>query len=101
VVERILSKDPSVAYAAMDVASRDRYRHVIEEVAKVSGLSEDAGADRLGVNHRRAHVGFFLINRGLPELESATQERLRPVAALRRRTSQSPLSLYLGSIRGC
>ncbi len=42
-VEQTLRTDPGGAYAAMDFASRDRYRHVIEEVAKASGLSEDAG----------------------------------------------------------
>ena len=30
----------------MDFASRDRYRRSIEEVAKASGLSEDAVANR-------------------------------------------------------
>ncbi|MFZ0256479.1 MAG: cyclic beta 1-2 glucan synthetase, partial [Gammaproteobacteria bacterium] len=43
VVERTLRTDPA-AYAAMDFASRDRYRHVIEEIAKASGLSEPAVA---------------------------------------------------------
>ena len=46
VVEQTLRTDPGAAYAAMDFASRDRYRHVIEEVAKASGLSEDAVASR-------------------------------------------------------
>ncbi len=41
-VERALRSDPGTAYAGMDFASRDRYRHVIEEVAKASGLSEEA-----------------------------------------------------------
>jgi len=46
VVEKTLRTDPGAAYNAMDFASRDRYRHVIEEVAKVSRLSEDAVASR-------------------------------------------------------
>jgi hypothetical protein len=40
VVEQTLRTDPGTAYAAMDFASRDRYRHVIETMAKASGLSE-------------------------------------------------------------
>ena len=109
VVERTLRTDPGGAYAAMDFASRDRYRHVIEEVAKGSDLSEDAvacraielaqaGADRLAGDDRAAHVGYYLVDRGRPELETATQARLRPAAALRRGASRSPLLLYLGTI---
>ncbi|MGA7951734.1 MAG: cyclic beta 1-2 glucan synthetase, partial [Thiobacillaceae bacterium] len=109
VVEQILRTEPGAAYARMDFASRDRYRHSIEEVAKSSGLSEDAvashaielaraGADRHGSDDRKAHVGFYLIDRGLPDLERATQARLPPVAALRRWASRFPLLLYLGTI---
>ncbi|MCZ7655711.1 MAG: hypothetical protein M5R42_17830 [Rhodocyclaceae bacterium] len=109
VVEHALRTDPAAAYAAMDFASRDRYRHVIEHVAKTSGLSEDAaagraielaraGAARHGGGDRTAHVGFYLVDRGLPELENAAQVRLPPAAALRRAASRSPLLLYLGAI---
>ncbi len=109
VVEHSLRTDPAAAYAAMDFASRDRYRHVIERVAKSSGLSEDAvarraielaraGAVRDGDRDRTAHVGFYLVDLGLPELENATQARLSPGAALRRAASRSPLLLYLGAI---
>ena len=109
VVEQILRTEPGAAYARMDFASRDRYRHSIEEVAKSSGLSEDAvarraielaraGADRQGSDDRKAHVGFYLIDRGLPDLERAAQARLPPVAALRRWASRFPLLLYLGTI---
>ncbi|RCX32729.1 cellobiose phosphorylase [Thioalbus denitrificans] len=108
-VERTLRTDPGAAYAAMDFASRDRYRHVIEKVARASGRSEDtvaehaiglarAGAARHGGGDRTAHVGYYLIDQGLAELEGATQARLRPAAALRRGAGRSPLLLYLGTI---
>ena len=108
-VEHALRTDPGAAYAAMDFASRDRYRHVIERVAKASRLSEDAvtkraidlaraGATRHGGGDRTAHVGYYLIDRGLPELEHATQVRLPPLARLRRAASRSPLLPYLGAI---
>ena len=42
-VEQTLRADPGEAYTQMDFASRDRYRHVVEEVAKASGLAEDSG----------------------------------------------------------
>jgi len=109
VVERILRTDPCGAYAAMDFASRDRYRHVVEVVAKTSGLSEDAVASRAielarasailaGEHDRSAHVGYYLIDWGRPDLEMATLARLPLPAALRRWASRCPLTLYLGSI---
>jgi cyclic beta-1,2-glucan synthetase len=108
-VERTLRMDPGGAYAEMDFASRDRYRHVIEEVAKASGLSENAVADRAialaregaarhGGEDRTAHVGYYLIDRGRPELESATRARLPLAGRLRRAASRSPLLPYLGAI---
>ncbi|MDD4881353.1 MAG: cyclic beta 1-2 glucan synthetase, partial [Gallionellaceae bacterium] len=109
VVERTLRTDPAAAYAAMDFASRDRYRHVIERVAKAGGVSEaetsrraidlaQAGAARHGGDDRTAHVGYYLIDRGLPELEHASQAHLPLLVRLRRGAGRSPLRLYLGMI---
>ncbi len=109
VVEQALRTDPGAAYAAMDFASRDRYRHIIEEVAKVSGLSEGAvaghaielaraGASRRGHDDRTAHVGYYLLDRGRLELEGATRARLSLATRLRRGARRSPLPLYLGTI---
>lgn len=108
-VERTLRSDPGAAYTAMDFASRDRYRHVIEEVAKASGLAEEevanraiglarAGETRHGGGDRTAHVGYYLIDRGLTELETATRARHPLAKALGRWASRSPLLLYLGTI---
>ncbi len=107
--EQTLRMDPGAAYATMDFASRDRYRHVIEAIAKTSGFSEGtvanhaielarASAARHGSDDRTAHVGYYLIDRGLSELETATQARLPLVVKLRRLASQRPLALYLGAI---
>ena len=40
VVDRVLGEDPGGVYGKMDFATRDRYRHVVEEVAKSSRRSE-------------------------------------------------------------
>ncbi len=40
VVESILRKDPPGTYAAMDFATRDNYRHVVERIARHSKLAE-------------------------------------------------------------
>ena len=40
VVEQTLREDPAAAYGKMDFATRDRYRHVVERMARSSRLSE-------------------------------------------------------------
>ncbi len=109
VVERTLRTDPGRVYAGMDFASRDRYRHAVEEIAKASVLSEDAvanhaialaraGAERSGEADRKAHVGYYLVDLGRPGLEHATQTRLPFAAQVRGAAGRSPLMLYLGMI---
>ena len=39
-VEQILREDTGGIYGRMDFATRDRYRHVVEKIAKHSRLSE-------------------------------------------------------------
>ena len=39
-VEQVLREDPAGVYGKMDFATRDRYRHVVEKIAKSSLLSE-------------------------------------------------------------
>ncbi len=79
-VEHILREDPAGMHAGQDFATRDRYRHVIEDVAKSARRSEpavahaaialaQAAATRLGVDDRRAHVGYYLIDHGRLMLE--------------------------------
>ena len=41
IVERTLSADPAGVYPAMDFNTRDRYRHAVEEIAKLSPFSEE------------------------------------------------------------
>jgi cellobiose phosphorylase len=109
VVERTLSEDPGDAYARMDFATRDRYRHVVERVAKNSPYSEDEvarrairlaadGAARSGGGDRTAHVGFYLIDAGLPQLERAAQTRLSLADRFGRVVRRIPLTVYGGVI---
>ena len=112
-VDQVLRTDPAGAYAGMDFATRNRYRQVIERIAKRSSQSERevaegsirlasesaarAGADDVE-NARRAHVGYYLIDRGLHELERVARFR-RPVSEIVRDTlDRAPLFLYLGAI---
>lgn len=109
VVEQTLRADLNGTYGKMDFASRDRYRHVIEKIAKESRLSEGEvakraihlaqdGAAQQGADDRTAHVGFYLIDKGLPQLERTAEVRLPIFQTLTRTLSRSPLLLYAGGI---
>ena len=108
-VERTLRADPGGVYGRMDFATRDRYRHVVEKIAKNSRQSESEvareairlareAAAKDNPDDRAAHVGFYLIDAGLRQLEGTTQVRRSLFAALRRSIHQIPLIFYLGLI---
>src|ERR1700759_1721105 len=64
----------------MDFATRDRYRHVVEAVARRSPVSEREVAQAAGRlaserTGRTAHVGYFLIDRGRRTIERAVAMR--------------------------
>ncbi len=82
VMEAVLHTDPSGFYPKMTFATRDAYRHVVERIAKRSGHGEAAVAhwaidlaQRPPAPHHgeaaavRTHVGFYLIDDGVAELE--------------------------------
>ena len=109
VVERTLRQDVGGVYGVMDFATRDQYRHVVEKIAKSGPVSEAEVARKAiqlandaalkdGRAKRAAHVGFYLIDKGLAQLELALQPRRSRFDALRRISSRSPLSIYLGGI---
>ncbi len=116
-VEQTLAEDPVGAYAAMDFATRDHYRHVLEKLAKASSYSEleiahkalalaqaaalhhGNGATPLPENDKRtAHVGYYIIGDGLPQLEESAGVVVPLVRALQRSCREFPLLLYSGSI---
>ena len=112
-VEKVLREDLGGVYGKMDFATRDRYRHVVEKIAKNSLLSEgevalkaiglareaaahkDNGQDR---DDRAAHVGFYLIDKGLPQLERTVGMRHSTTGHLQRIGRAFPLPFYIGSI---
>jgi len=104
-VERTLLEDPGGVYGQMDFATRDRYRHATERIAKLGCLTEIEVA-RKAVDLARSgesgtrdgHVGFYLIDKGLPVLERAVEVRLPIATVWRRKIGQFPLFVYLGAI---
>lgn len=109
VVEQTLREDPADIYRKMDFGTRDQYRHVIERIAKHSPLTEGAVA-REAINlaaeqkaqgcpdPRRTHIGYFLVDHGLPQLEQIAQMRFLIAARLKRLAPRISLTLYLGAI---
>ncbi|HEY5312602.1 MAG TPA: cyclic beta 1-2 glucan synthetase, partial [Pirellulales bacterium] len=104
-VEQTLRGDPAGVYESMDFATRDRYRHAVEAIAKRSHcseydvahravqLSQSEAADR--AMHRTTHVGYFLVDRGRPVLERLVEMRLTPGVVLDKLRRYYPLFVYL------
>lgn len=109
VVEQTLLEDPAGIYGKMDFSTRDQYRHVVERIAKRSPLTEKAVARHVvqlatqntesqKSENRTAHVGYYLIDQGLPELEQATRMKAALSVLLARIARRIPLTLYLSAI---
>jgi cyclic beta-1,2-glucan synthetase len=112
VVEQTLRADPGGVYGRMEFSTRDRYRHAVEGIAKRRHLAEGevarqavglalagaGGEAGQSTDERVSHVGFYLIGKGLTELERAMAVRLSAVESWRRTAGQFPLLMYLGGI---
>ncbi|MDQ3586014.1 MAG: hypothetical protein M3407_09610 [Acidobacteriota bacterium] len=107
-VDTTLADDPAGVYRQMDFATRDRYRHVIERIAKRTDADEievAQAAVRLAAtaqqfapqDERRAHVGFYLIDDGLLQLETKFNYRPRLRERLTRAALRHPTLVYLGT----
>lgn len=119
VVEQILRDDPAGVYAHMDFATRDHYRHVIEQVARRGPFAENdvarkavqlaqaeaiaptadeprapGNVEDLSAN-RLAHVGYFLIGRGRSALERLTAMHSTLLMTMGRFGRENSLCLYL------
>ncbi len=108
-VEQTLCQDPAGAYALMDFTTRDRYRHVVEKIAKYSQQSEQfiaklalqlaqVSLTREGREQRSSHIGFYLIDEGLPALEKMAEMRLPVGEVLQKPMARFPLFCFLTAI---
>ncbi|MFW5927496.1 MAG: hypothetical protein ACOCSR_05530, partial [Wenzhouxiangella sp.] len=101
-VEHILGEDPAGAYAAMDFESRDRYRRVVERLAKrgnatetvVAGTCVDLCKDVDDTSSRHRHVGYWLIAGGRRRLERLTGFRPTWRESLLRLALHRPEMIY-------
>lgn len=108
-VEMILRGDPADVYSDMAFSTRDQYRHAVESTSRHGGLTEDEvaresirlagiGACEHGIDDRSAHVGYYLIDKGLPELEAAASVSRPWQTAIERWIIRNPLPFYGGGI---
>jgi cyclic beta-1,2-glucan synthetase len=107
-VERILAGDPVRIYARMDFDTRDHYRKVIEGLARQTVLDEEEVAKvaiELAKNaisqeesSRVNHVGFYLMDAGLPQLEAHLNFRPSWHQRVRRWMFAHPTLTYLSGI---
>lgn len=105
-LEETLRKDPAGVYAAMDFETRNRYRGVVEELARVGGWTEvevaqaavDLARQSPGDAPRAGHVGFYLLDEGRAQLETLVGYRPPWRTRAWRWVFAHPLLLYLGII---
>lgn len=127
VVHRTLLSDPGNTYADMDFATRDQYRHVVEELARVSKNTEEAiaaAAIELAQTHagrqqahadachsapelhdrysdhsaRQNHVGYYLVDKGLRQLERRLAVQYPLLQGIHKRVKTRPVRSYIGLI---
>ncbi len=108
VVEQTLREDPADVYDKMDFATRDRYRHAVEKIAKKSACSENEVARKaIQLAHAAAqkdgdapvaHVGFYLVDKGRRQLEQLAKIRRSALTVLASTSRRFPFPLYSGAI---
>src|SRR5215203_3485230 len=108
-VEQVLRQDKTGTYPQMDFATRDRYRHVVERIAKSCDLSETEVAEKAivlaqqnknddPVSEKKKHIGYYLIDDGLEETEQVACMRYTVRLKLYRAAGEMPVLLYIFSI---
>src|SRR5262252_5229353 len=90
-------------FGAMDFATRDRYRHAVEDLARGSGRSEiNVARQALNLASHRERggedLGYYLISKGRPSLEHALGYQVSLRQRLTRAYMASATWSYLGSI---
>jgi cyclic beta-1,2-glucan synthetase len=115
VYDPILQQDPANAYKFMDFESREAYRKRVAEIARYSDCTESEVAQAAltlaleskekhrvedpRLRARRAHVGYYIIDRGFPQLASRVGFRPRFIDRLRQTLWNNADDFYIGGIQ--
>ena len=108
-VEEVLRSDPAEVYRTMDFATRDRYRHSVEFLARYCRLPElevarraiqlaADSAQQKGRADRSAHVGYYLLDRGRSRLGRTVKVRWPGRTIIELSIRRFPLAFYAGGI---
>ncbi len=111
--EHILRQDPANTYAHMDFESRDMYRIAVAKIAERSHLNEvevagmaltmaQDASQQPNVNERItarcSHIGYYLVDQGLSELQKRCEFRPRILDRVRSVLRSYPDDFYIGGI---
>jgi len=103
-VERILRRDPSGTYPRCDFATRDEYRHAVEELARRSGVEEEEVARRVlarcgaAADARARYPGHHLLLEGRRAFERELGYRVPLRSRLRRAFRAAAYPGYFGTL---
>ena len=109
-VGQILCKDPDGTYPLMDLATRNAYRSRIENLSSAYGIAEARIATKAIELATAAyktrdeeasctwHVGYYLIGKGIVDLQKALKVKKIWISAMTRFARNYPQALYVGSI---
>jgi cyclic beta-1,2-glucan synthetase len=103
-IEARLRTDPADIYARMDFASRDHYRHAIEEIARGAKIDEAQVTEQLlqkadtGTTPLTRHIGYYLLDEGRALLERECRAQPKPRVRVQRWARTHSTGLYTGSV---
>jgi len=99
-VDPELALDPQGAYSKMDQATRDSYRKEIERIFKYTEFTEIQVAKKaIELAHKtQMHVGYYLIEQGVFELEDVLRYKSPMKEKIVRFIDEDPTFIYFGSL---
>jgi cyclic beta-1,2-glucan synthetase len=115
IYDPVLQQDPANAYKFMDFDSREMYRKRVAQIAKYSDCTELEVAQAAlalalqsrekqrvedpRLRTRRAHIGYYLLDHGFPQLSSRVGYRPRFIDRLRLGLWNNSEDFYIGGIQ--
>ena len=108
-VEAMLHNDPAEVFIKMDFLTRDSYRHAVEKISRYSKYSEtevaqmtvrlaEERAREMGSDHRFAHVGYYLVDKGYSTLLREAKVNWPWQTVMERIIKHFPLMYYVGGV---
>jgi len=107
-IDPLFGKDPARTYPRMTFGTRNRYREVVERVARRTKIDElkvarkvvelaAAAKRRARSDQRRSHIGFYLIDDGISELKREVNYRSNISEKIASFILKYPTIAYLGT----